>query len=109
MLRRHQQMRMQIHQWMDALVFALSFWMAYQLRANPWIVEEFSLQPVAPFSTFFWFWLVLIPVAPLILETQGFYDRPLLGPRRAMLWSLFKGCLLISVGLVIVMFFFRLY
>src|ERR1041385_7934080 len=100
MLRRHRQIRMQIHQLMDAALFALSFWLAYQLRASEAIIEFFRLDPVDPFSQFIWFYLVLIPVAPLVLEGQGYYDRPLLGPRWGTQWPLFKGCLLTSVGLI---------
>ncbi|MGD0745034.1 MAG: sugar transferase, partial [Verrucomicrobiota bacterium] len=36
-----------------------------------------------------------------MLELQGFYNRPILGPRRAVLWPLFKGCVLITIGLVL--------
>ena len=43
-----------------------------------------------------------------MLEAQGFYDRPMLSPRRAVLWPLFKGCLVATVALIMVLFFFRL-
>ena len=36
-------------------------------------------------------YIILIPVAPLVLESQGFYRRPLLGSRRATAWMLFKA------------------
>lgn len=100
---------MQIHQLMDACLFAVSFWIAYELRASPFFVEAFNLPPIQPFGTFFWFYLVLIPVAPLVLEAQGFYDRALLAPRRHTLWPLFKGCLFIALGLTLALFFTRLY
>ena len=109
MLRRHRQIRMQIHQLMDACLFGVSFWLAFKLRSNEDLLRLFKLDPIGQFETFVWLYLVLIPAAPLILETQGFYDRPLLCPRRATLWSLFKGCLLTTVGLTLVLFFFQLY
>jgi len=34
MLRRDRQIRRQVHQLLDALLFAVSFWLAYQLRAS---------------------------------------------------------------------------
>ena len=108
MLRRDRQMRMQLHQLMDACLFAASFWLAYQLRASPEIVGWLKLDPVTPFESFFWFYLVLIPVAPLVLESQGFYNRPLISPRSATAWALFKGCLITSVGLILAFYFFRL-
>jgi hypothetical protein len=109
MLRRHRQIRMQIHQLMDACLFAVAFWLAYQLRANAFIVERFDLEDVMPFERFVWFYLILIPVAPLILEAQGFYNRPALSPRWTIVWPLFKGCFITTVGLIFVLFFFRLY
>jgi len=109
MLRRDRQIRMQIHQLMDACLFALSFWLAYELRANEAIIEYFNLAPVDSFATYFWFYLLLIPGAPLVLEVQGFYDRPVICPRRATLWPLFKGCLFTTVGLIVSMYLFRRY
>ncbi len=102
-------MRMQIHQMMDACLFAVSFWLAYELRASTFFLEEFNLPPIAPFGTFFWFYLLLIPVSPLVLEAQGFYDRPIIAPRRHTLWPLFKGCLFIALGLTLALVFTRLY
>ena len=58
------------------------------------------------FETFVWFYLVLIFAGPLILEAQGFYDRPILGSRGATLWALFWGCLFTSMGLIIALYFF---
>src|SRR3977135_3670962 len=93
MLRRDRQIRMQIHQLMDACLFAVSFWLAFELRTSPAVIEFLGLVPFdRPFATYFWFYLALISVAPLILELQGFYDRPSICPRRATLWPLFKGC-----------------
>jgi exopolysaccharide biosynthesis polyprenyl glycosylphosphotransferase len=101
-------MRMQIHQLVDACIFAASFWFAYQFRASEVIQSLFSVPPIAPFETFFWHYLFLIPISPLVLEAQGFYDRPLISPRRHTLWALFKGCLFISIGLTLALFFSKL-
>src|SRR6266404_284877 len=109
MLRRHRQIRMQIHQLMDACLFAVSFWLAYVLRSSPELTTFFRLDPIGHFESFVWLYLVLIPAAPLVLESQGFYNRPLLCPRGATLWPLFKGCLFTTVALTLVLFFFRLY
>src|SRR6267378_1200267 len=109
MLRRHRQIRMQIHQLMDACLFAVSFWLAYVLRSSPELTAFFRLDPIGHFESFVWLYLVLIPAAPLVLESQGFYNRPLLCPRRATLWPLFKGCLFTTIALTLVLFFFRLY
>jgi exopolysaccharide biosynthesis polyprenyl glycosylphosphotransferase len=109
MLRRDRQMRMQIHQLMDACLFAVSFWLAYELRFDPTVIEWLKLPPPpAELESFFWFYLVLIPAGPLVLESQGFYDRPMISSRHATLWPLFKGCFIITVGLILAFFFLRL-
>ena len=109
MLRRHRQIKTQIQQVLDAVLFGFSFWLAWMLRADPRIIEFFHLaEPLKTFDTYFWLYLVVIFVGPLILEGQGFYDRPVLSPRRMALWSLFKGCLFTAIGLIIVLFFLRL-
>ena len=103
-------MRMQLHQLVDACIFAASFWLAYQFRTSDAYVVWFNTYPVVePFESFFWFYLLSIPLSPLVLESQGFYDRPQISLRRATLWPLFKGCLFTSLGLTLAMFFAQLY
>jgi exopolysaccharide biosynthesis polyprenyl glycosylphosphotransferase len=108
MLRRDRQMRMQVYQLMDACIFAVSFWLAYEFRASDFVTITLGHPPIAHFEEFFWHYLVLIPVSPLILEAQGFYDRPLIAPRRHTLVPLLKGCVFISIGLTLALFFSRL-
>lgn len=101
---------MQLHQVVDACLFAVAFWLAYLLRAmlvdNSWF-KFLKLDPIAPFNDFAWLFIVLIPAAPLILEAQGFYSRPLYSPRTATWWQLFKGCLITSLVLVVALFLTR--
>jgi len=108
MLRRDRQIRMQIHQLLDACLFAISFWLAYVLRSNPELIDLFSLPPVNPFEDYVWLYLLVIPAAPVILETQGFYTRPMLGSRRTTAWQLSKACLITVLGLILVLFFFKM-
>ena len=108
MLSRSRQMRMQIHQVMDACLFALGFWLACRLRSNPEVTDLFGLNPVRSFDAYAVLYLILIPVGPVILEAQGFYQRPLLGSWRTMAWLLFKGCLVTSLALILAMFFLRM-
>ncbi|HET7624571.1 MAG TPA: sugar transferase [Verrucomicrobiae bacterium] len=108
MLRRDRQIRMQIHQLVDACIFALSFWLAYRMRADAVVLNLFRLDPVASFEQFAWVLVVLIPAAPLVLEAQGFYDRPILCSRAVTIWQLFKGCFVTTIGLILVLFLSRL-
>ncbi|HEV2435123.1 MAG TPA: sugar transferase [Verrucomicrobiae bacterium] len=108
MLKRDRQIRTVIHQLVDATLFAIAFGVAYALRANPDIIAWLKLEPASPFENFAWLYLVLIPASPLVLESQGFYDHPPLCARRAILWPLLKGCVLVTVGLMLTVYVFHL-
>ena len=108
MLRRHRQIKMQIQQVLDAVLFGVSFWLAWILRSNPDFIALLHLDAVKPFDAYFWLYLVVIFVGPLILEAQGFYARPVLSPRRVTLWPLFKGCLFTAIGMILALFFLRI-
>ncbi len=107
MLRRNRQIKTQIQQCVDACVFAFSFWFAWRLRADPWIMEWLNLNPITPFDSYTYVFLVLIPAGPLVLEAQGFYDRSALSPRRMAFRALLKGCLVTTLGLILILFFVR--
>src|SRR5258708_34557681 len=107
MLSRYRQIRMQIHQLLDACLFAVGFCLAYLLRANPVVAGMLGLGDVSPFSDYIWLYVILIPAAPLLLEANGFYDRPVLGPRYKTILPLFQGGLFTSVGRILTMFFCR--
>jgi exopolysaccharide biosynthesis polyprenyl glycosylphosphotransferase len=109
MLQRDRQIRTQISQFADALLVAVSFWLAFVLRADPRLAAWLGLDQI-PADTLnkdaF-----LIPVAMIsaafLLESQGFYDRPVLCPRGATLWPLFKGCALTTMVLILATFLFQ--
>ena len=88
MLRRDRQIRTQAHQFADALLFALSFWLAFHLRTNSRISEIFQ-QQISPdsYDNIGWLYFALIPSVPLILEMQGLYNRPVLGRRWRFFWA----------------------
>jgi exopolysaccharide biosynthesis polyprenyl glycosylphosphotransferase len=109
MLRRDRLIRMQIQELLDACLFAVSFYLAYALRSDPTLMDLLGLTPVDAFDSSFWvLYLVLIPAAPMILETQGFYTRPALSSRMHSAWLLAKGCLLTTLVLVLGFFLFQL-
>ena len=110
MLRRDRQIRTQIHQLTDACLFSVSFWFAYLLRANPQIIAWLKLDAFPPdaFNNVLWLYAALIPAAPLILESQNFYNRPPLCPRSAIFWPLLRGCLITTVGLVLITYVLHL-
>ncbi len=107
MLRRDQQIRTQIHLVVDGCIFLVSFLMAFLLRSDPYIIRWLNLTPSTSFDDFAKLFF-LSPCAALVLEWQGFYDRPPLSPRSTILWPLLKGCVLATIGLVLVAFIFHL-
>ena len=104
MLSRQRQIRAQIQKLADASLFAFSFWMAHLIRSN-WELKLFGGDSnIEPFAKFEWLLLVIIPLTPLILELQGFYNRPLVMSRRRTAWQLLKACVLVVIVVVSVMF-----
>lgn len=108
MLRQHRLIRMQIHQLMDACLFAVSFWLASELRQTPGITRLLHRDPAPADDSFFWIFLFLIPAAPMILEWQGFYNRPMVAPRRMFVLPLLRACAITTVLLTLSLFFFQI-
>ena len=106
MLRRQRQIQKQIHQVVDAGLFTLGFWLAHVLR---WQAQSFfpKLDKIQPFENYLWLFLLIAPLAFFLLESQGFYNRPLLASRRLAAWQLFKAGLLSVIGVIFVMFLLR--
>ena len=76
MLRRDKQLRTQVYQLKDAAIFVLSLWLAHFVRSS----SNFSFleRQIESFDKFVWLFLIIIPGVPLVLESQGFYNRLLL-------------------------------
>jgi len=117
MLQRDRQIRTQVFQLADAGLFAVSFWLAYLVRENVTITDwinhvlpaVFKLDVIPPdmFNDVWRLYFVLVPAAPLVLESQGFYNRPTMDSRRTLVWPLLRGSLLITLGIVVLLFFFK--
>ena len=109
MLQRDRVIRTQVQQLADASLFAMSFWLAYQLRQLSFFSDMLGLETISPetFSQNVWLYFALVPAAPLVLESQGFYNRPVVGRLSAMFWPLLKGCSIVTIGMVLLVFVFR--
>ncbi|HEY1663383.1 MAG TPA: sugar transferase [Verrucomicrobiae bacterium] len=94
----------------DAILVAVSFYIAFLFRADPSIAAWLKLDQIemSNFDKAEWLILPLMPVAALILESQNFYNRPPLAPRRAIIWPLFKGSLITTVCLILATYIFHL-
>ena len=122
MLRRHRQLRTQISQLKDTALFAVALWLAYVVRSL-WDFDVLGIgsalysqthweifnpgRSVGPFENFGWLYIILIPAVPLILEWQGFYNRPLIARRRDTAWRLFKATLFTTMGIILCTFFVK--
>ncbi len=119
MLRRNRQLRNQLHQLKDTTLFAVALWLAHWTR-NAWDFDLFGLSHfihsrfgweafnpshvIEPFSDFQWLYVVLIPGVPLVLESQGFYARPLIPGRRDTAWRLLKASVITTMLVIIATF-----
>jgi exopolysaccharide biosynthesis polyprenyl glycosylphosphotransferase len=104
MLTHHRRARLRLQQTFDACLFGGTFCAAYWLRANfPW----WNLPALEPF----WRYLALAPLVmilgPFMLTWQGFYERPRLTPRLALLGALVRGCTFTVVGVILILFLLR--
>ena len=76
MLARKQELNTQLQQLIDALLLAVSLWVAYVLRL--YATDWFNLTKVInPFRDYQWLFVVIMPFGPIMLDLQGFYQSPL--------------------------------
>lgn len=113
MLRRQQQIRNHIQRLLDAALFAFGLWLAYWLRTNEALLGDLGLRMLAvfggtkeieSFDEFLPYFLLTVPLSLVLLQTQGFYNRPLLASRKVTAWQLFKVCTFITLGLMLAAF-----
>lgn len=96
-----------MHKLLDAGLFCLAFWVAHAVRSH-WRLEVFGgTAEIKGFEDYVWLLLVIFPLAPLFLELQGFYGKPLGTPLRSSLWQLLWACLWMSIGIVMISFVAR--
>src|SRR5262249_39314064 len=107
MLRRDRQLRTQLYQFKDAALFVLALWLAHFARSHM-PVDLWDRPAVQPFSEFAWLYLIIAPGAPLVLELQGFYRRPLVFSRWLTAWLLLKSCTWVTFGVIGVLFLFQM-
>jgi exopolysaccharide biosynthesis polyprenyl glycosylphosphotransferase len=110
MLHRDRQIRIQVYQFVDGGLFALGLWLGWLIRYH-WrglpIEGLNQVDPIPDFSHYFWLFLVVIPVTPLILEWQGYYERAVFSPRRLVAWQLAKACAISAVFVILTDFMLR--
>lgn len=113
MLRRQRLLRARIHKFVDAVAFAIGFYLAFVLRSNaeslsPALQRFFLLfggnPGIQEFGAYAWYIVATIPAAMVLLGIYGFYSRPLIPSRWQTAVSLFKVCTVLTVSIIILTF-----
>ena len=111
MLHRDRQIRIQVYQFIDGGLFALGLWLGWLVRYH-WhgvpIEGMEEVDRIGDFGHYFWLFLVVIPMTPLILEWQGYYERAIFSPRRLVFWQLAKACAISAIFVILIDFMLRL-
>jgi exopolysaccharide biosynthesis polyprenyl glycosylphosphotransferase len=107
MLQRERRVLTQAQKLTDAGLFALGFWLAYWLRWSGHLDFLFGPPAIPPFEQYAWLLLIIVPITPLFLQLQGFYDRPLLVARQRTLWQLFWGSAWVTGAIILVSFLIK--
>ena len=108
MLRNQRQIQTSINKVLDGLVFAISLWLAHGLRGVMQFEVFGGTAKIAPFEEYVWISILLLFVAPFVLDTQGFYARSAWPSRAQTTWPLVKASLLITLLIITVMFVFKI-
>ncbi|MFM8360737.1 MAG: hypothetical protein ACKOET_19480, partial [Verrucomicrobiota bacterium] len=102
MLRQRRQIQTKLQKLLDAGLFGVAFWLTHAVRSLP-LFDPADL--IKDFETYAWLLLVIVPLAPPLLEVQGFYLRPVLGSRRLVFWQIGKAAIGLSLAVIIVLVF----
>lgn len=107
MLRRQREIRAHIHKVVDAILFGFGFWLAHRIR-SVWPLEIFGgTAEIQPFGHYVHFLFAILPLAPLLLSWQGFYNRPLLVSRRKISMQLLMASAMMVVALIVLLFLMK--
>ncbi len=114
MLRRHRQLRSKVHRLLDVWLFAISLWIAHVIRdivpfeglidwvpvLGGWLSYKLT-DPILSFDNYLWLYFIILPLVPLVLDRQRFYDRSVVVYRSQTIWALLKT----SMGVTLLMIF----
>ena len=109
MLQRQRQTQAGLHKLIDAALFAFAFWLAHWLRSdNVWMAQWLAYFGATPelnkFSEYTWLLWPIVLLTPLLLELQGFYNRPFSSSRWRTAWELARGCAMVTLMVIVALF-----
>ena len=71
-----QEVYLKLTQIFDGLMLGGVLWLAHALRQS-WGELFDWIRPIPDFERFFWLIAIIVPIGPIVLEFQGFYNHPL--------------------------------
>src|SRR5258708_22589179 len=104
-MQRYQQLRIRLSKVSDTGLFCVALTIAYYVRSK-FPLSLFT--SVESFSTYWSLYLIVAILSPIVLATQGFYNRPLLSARITTVFTLLKGCTLLVISIILAMFLLKL-
>ena len=107
MLDRKQEINLLLQQFFDGLLLLLTFWGSFLFRyyGKEWFGWDKS---IGDFSNFVWMIPVIIPVGPIALEMQGFYNSPYQKTVGKSLGQMARAAIWLVVVLGLCVIFFKL-
>lgn len=105
MFRQHRQIEVKLRKAADAVLFGLAFWLAHSIRALP------QLDPgglIADFSAYTWMLVVVVPLGPVFLEFEGYYQRRVFPSPASRLFQSVRAVLWVSLAVLIAAFLRKL-
>ena len=101
---KHREIATQFSQITDALVIALMYYVAHAIRNELAYRYPLQFSMIADFRYYKWLYLIILPVAPLLLDINGYYNRPL-GLRPGHTLTVLMKSVLLSALLVIALMY----
>jgi exopolysaccharide biosynthesis polyprenyl glycosylphosphotransferase len=86
MFNENREIDIQLNKFLDALILFAAIWVSYFLRDHK-IVTLDSAPEIPSFDNFLWIVAITVPIAPFLLDLQGFYGSPL---EKSVLKSLYE-------------------
>lgn len=92
---------------LDGLALGVCLWVCYFLRSAG-LVQLDGVGEIPPFSQSYWMLAVIIPVTPLLLDLQGFYDAPLTQRSESLFLKMANAGFWLILIISVISFFGRL-
>lgn len=105
---KQRELAVQFNQITDSLVIAVMYWLAHTLRIELAYRYPDLFSIIAPFRSYKWLYLIILPLGPLLLDLNGYYNRTVTTRRPQTLWMLFKSVAICVLLVIAVMYFMNL-